>query len=99
MRESSSRSPLPTSSCTSAAYVFFSISIVSCCHDPHPPFPRRTGPSSCPSSTTTTTSCSWIPSCTATRSEEHTSELHSLMRISYAVFPLKKYNHTYSTKH
>src|SRR3546814_8859301 len=25
-----------------------------------------------------------------TRSEEHTSELHSLMRISYAVFCLKK---------
>src|SRR3546814_5223975 len=27
---------------------------------------------------------------TATRSEEHTSELQSLMRISYAVFCLKK---------
>src|SRR3546814_2164015 len=26
------------------------------------------------------------------RSEEHTSELQSLMRISYAVFCLKKYN-------
>src|SRR3546814_5447170 len=37
------------------------------------------------------------------RSEEHTSELQSLMRISYAVFCLKKkntkkHNHTY-TKH
>src|SRR3546814_5522064 len=31
----------------------------------------------------TITSCSW-------RSEEHTSELQSLMRISYAVFCLKK---------
>src|SRR3546814_6293938 len=30
------------------------------------------------------------PRCTATRSEEHTSELQSLMRISYAVFCLKK---------
>src|SRR3546814_1774087 len=32
---------------------------------------------------------------TCTRSEEHTSELQSLMRISYAVFCLKKknYNH------
>src|SRR3546814_9446944 len=31
------------------------------------------------------------------RSEEHTSELHSLMRISYAVFCLKKKNtHTLS---
>src|SRR3546814_7830185 len=29
----------------------------------------------------------------ATRSEEHTSELQSLMRISYAVFCLKKKNH------
>src|SRR3546814_5596155 len=31
------------------------------------------------------------------RSEEHTSELQSLMRISYAVFCLKKKNNTYST--
>src|SRR3546814_3209690 len=30
----------------------------------------------------------------AERSEEHTSELQSLMRISYAVFCLKKKNHT-----
>src|SRR3546814_3765463 len=34
----------------------------------------------------------------AWRSEEHTSELQSLMRISYAVFCLKKKNHT-NTKH
>src|SRR3546814_2000894 len=33
------------------------------------------------------------------RSEEHTSELQSLMRISYAVFCLKKnINNTYNTK-
>src|SRR3546814_7498208 len=32
--------------------------------------------------------------CTS-RSEEHTSELQSLMRISYAVFCLNKKNHTY----
>src|SRR3546814_13549019 len=32
------------------------------------------------------------------RSEEHTSELQSLMRISYAVFCLKKKN-TYNTSH
>src|SRR3546814_10582647 len=31
-------------------------------------------------------------SATVTRSEEHTSELQSLMRISYAVFCLKKKN-------
>src|SRR3546814_9724817 len=35
---------------------------------------------------------------TTTRSEEHTSELQSLMRISYAVFCLKKKNrHTKNT--
>src|SRR3546814_3486888 len=33
------------------------------------------------------------------RSEEHTSELQSLMRISYAVFCLKKKNTTASTPH
>src|SRR3546814_4689680 len=33
----------------------------------------------------------------ASRSEEHTSELQSLMRISYAVFCLKK-KHTYPSK-
>src|SRR3546814_9941899 len=32
----------------------------------------------------------------ATRSEEHTSELQSLMRISYAVFCLKKKNTYYN---
>src|SRR3546814_5003931 len=32
------------------------------------------------------------------RSEEHTSELQSLMRISYAVFCLKKKKHNKSTK-
>src|SRR3546814_1315039 len=31
--------------------------------------------------------------CFAVRSEEHTSELQSLMRISYAVFCLKKKKH------
>src|SRR3546814_9154308 len=32
------------------------------------------------------------------RSEEHTSELQSLMRISYAVFCLKKKNHNSTNK-
>src|SRR3546814_8925477 len=35
----------------------------------------------------------------AGRSEEHTSELQSLMRISYAVFCLKKKNTTITLKH
>src|SRR3546814_8441812 len=34
-----------------------------------------------------------IEQCHHRRSEEHTSELQSLMRISYAVFFLKKKNH------
>src|SRR3546814_2456832 len=33
------------------------------------------------------------------RSEEHTSELQSLMRTSYAVFCLKKKTQTYNTRH
>src|SRR3546814_5799235 len=33
----------------------------------------------------------------SSRSEEHTSELQSLMRISYAVFCLKKKTHTQTT--
>src|SRR3546814_9807802 len=35
----------------------------------------------------------------AARSEEHTSELQSLMRISYAVFCLKKKNRTHNSRH
>src|SRR3546814_9360676 len=34
----------------------------------------------------------------AIRSEEHTSELQSLMRISYAVFCLKKQTQNYKTR-
>src|SRR3546814_8927218 len=37
-------------------------------------------------------------SLTAIRSEEHTSELQSLMRISYAVFCLKKKNNIFRQK-
>src|SRR3546814_7625818 len=39
------------------------------------------------------------PTYAAVRSEEHTSELQSLMRISYAVFCLKKKNATKTKKH
>src|SRR3546814_4346184 len=38
------------------------------------------------------------PKTSASRSEEHTSELQSLMRISYAVFCLKKKKNTKKTK-
>src|SRR3546814_6642839 len=43
----------------------------------------------------------WTSSANATspRSEEHTSELQSLMRISYAVFCLKKNNHPAPYQH
>src|SRR3546814_10076188 len=45
-----------------------------------------------------------LHSCLGARSEEHTSELQSLMRISYAVFCLKHkinkfYTHPSSTQH
>src|SRR3546814_5651236 len=36
-----------------------------------------------------------VAGCTEARSEEHTSELQSLMRISYAVFCVKKKNRQY----
>src|SRR3546814_9030088 len=44
--------------------------------------------------------CAPVPTATddcAVRSEEHTSELQSLMRISYAVFCLKKKNQRHVT--
>src|SRR3546814_8961690 len=42
----------------------------------------------------------WLTDMHTPRSEEHTSELQSLMRISYAVFCLKKKNNnTTKTKH
>src|SRR3546814_8935359 len=37
--------------------------------------------------------------CPGSRSEEHTSELQSLMRISYAVFCLKKKKKSHNTDH
>src|SRR3546814_3886896 len=50
---------------------------------------RRRGSSPCPAARRR--GCSRCPSSRANRrSEEHTSELQSLMRISYAVFCLKK---------
>src|SRR3546814_5069459 len=39
-----------------------------------------------------------VAGCDEARSEEHTSELQSLMRISYAVFCLKKKQNTYAVK-
>src|SRR3546814_8786372 len=39
----------------------------------------------------------WLSAHLRLRSEEHTSELQSLMRISYAVFCLKKKNNNYSS--
>src|SRR3546814_10901043 len=41
--------------------------------------------------------CPSPSSSSATRSEEHTSELQSLMRISYAVYCLQKKKHIHTT--
>src|SRR3546814_8849965 len=65
------------------------------------------GASPCPSAETSGKTCapctsSTTPEWPRTRSEEHTSELQSLMRISYAVFCLKKKknrNHRPNTTH
>src|SRR3546814_4087089 len=40
-----------------------------------------------------------LPSNKVVRSEEHTSELQSLMRISYAVFCLKQHSHHNTNTH
>src|SRR3546814_7290918 len=51
-------------------------------------------------SVATVSARAWPLWAAARRSEEHTSELQSLMRISYAVFCLKKkknYQHIYET--
>src|SRR3546814_3675728 len=60
-----------------------------------PSSPSQIAPSSMPP----TANPAWprrqvSPSTTPSRSEEHTSELQLLMRISYAVFCLKKKKHT-----
>src|SRR3546814_10150876 len=59
----------------------------------------RPGVMSVPLPAFSTSSTRTLPSArtTATRSEEHTSELQSLMRISYAVFCLKKKKHKIQT--
>src|SRR3546814_8983565 len=53
--------------------------------------PSPTSRRACSSICASATKSGWLPNARAqTRSEEHTSELQSLMRISYAVFCLKK---------
>src|SRR3546814_1031442 len=47
-------------------------------------------------SSSTTRTIGFHPANVHVRSEEHTSELQSLMRISYAVFCLKKKKKTYN---
>src|SRR3546814_2092055 len=49
--------------------------------------------------TTTRAACNYAADVEALRSEEHTSELQSLMRISYAVFCLKKKKHNNIENH
>src|SRR3546814_5001171 len=56
---------------------------------PGPPSPALPPPRSCAPRAVSSAS---FRSASASRSEEHTSELQSLMRISYAVFCLQKKN-------
>src|SRR3546814_2094866 len=67
----------PASGCNAPAMVFTSVDL------PCPLAPRM--PIRCPARTERLMFCTMTA-----RSEEHTSELQSLMRISYAVFCLKK---------
>src|SRR3546814_6238762 len=64
--------------------------------------PRTTKPSRCGTRAARAVSCATCQSSRsprpAPRSEEHTSELQSLMRISYAVFCLKKKKTTDDTQ-
>src|SRR3546814_1509386 len=53
----------------------------------------------CATCASCSTKCSKYPSCGPSRSEEHTSELQSLMRISYAVFCLKKKHQIHQYTH
>src|SRR3546814_1139610 len=62
---------------------------------------RKTSASPCRPSSSPSTCCARTaprPQCARWRSEEHTSELQSLMRISYAVFCLKKKTKINNTK-
>src|SRR3546814_4214112 len=57
---------------------------------------KASEPSSIAQSTSVPSPLLRAPITAASRSEEHTSELQSLMRISYAVFCLKKKKNTYT---
>src|SRR3546814_10158041 len=61
------------------------------------PFPPR-DPATVEYTPSTRPGCR-LPHVWLTRSEEHTSELQSLMRNSYAVFCLKQKKHTLRTNH
>src|SRR3546814_1362336 len=60
------------------------------------PWCRSSGPAPPPASAVTPQKSTTLA---RTRSEEHTSELQSLMRISYAVFCLKKKTQTHSNQY
>src|SRR3546814_8766200 len=53
---------------------------------------------SCPATCASLDRWLWLEFLRLARSEEHTSELQSLMRISYAVFCLKKTNNQHTSK-
>src|SRR3546814_8182522 len=68
----------------------FSMTGVSCLHGPHHSAQKSTITSDVRDGSTTSRRNSSTASLSLSRSEEHTSELQSLMRISYAVFCLQK---------
>src|SRR3546814_16227944 len=82
------RPPISTRTDTLVPYTTLFRSAYCCRSSPPVPRPHRPrGSPPCPSSRG-----SVPPARSRRRSEEHTSELQSLMRISYAVFCLKKKN-------
>src|SRR3546814_6356961 len=70
-------------------------SIETCLRRPFAYGENRTTPSILAQSVWSLPRPTFRPGCIRVRSEEHTSELQSLMRISYAVFCLKKKKHTH----
>src|SRR3546814_2063380 len=91
----STRTNAPRRGCSSASNIrskFPASRTSSSCAKASTPSARRVGRSRCRAATSSN-SRARRPDCSSstwTRSEEHTSELQSLMRISYAVFCLNK---------
>src|SRR3546814_2960509 len=95
---------LPISSSTGAAPPSAgvpSVAFAFACTEASPGSSTEASASGCsgPPPSGSTTGSAGVDAPSAGRSEEHTSELQSLMRISYAVFCLKKKNKHIDTKY